>query len=102
MSRASEPSDIGWANSAMTSPPPLRAIGSSSLVASASRAGRMASMRGLAKSALTSARYRVCSGGSSSIGSSGSVRGCVGGMSVVPTTAEVNDLWSSAAAVTSS
>ena len=56
MSSASEPSDIGWANSAITSPPPLRAIGSSSLVASASRSGRIASMRGLANSGLTSAR----------------------------------------------
>ena len=59
-------------------------------------------MRGFAKIGLTSARYRVCSGGSSSIGSSGSIRGCVGGISVVPATADENDSLSSAAAVTSS
>ena len=102
MNRASAPSDIGFANSVTTSPPPRRAIGSSSLVASASSSGRSASMRGFEKSALTRPRYSVCSGGSSSIGSSGVVRGCDGGMTVVPTTADVNDSWSSAAAVTSS
>ena len=56
MKRASEPSDIGCANSAITSPPPLRAIGSSSRVASASSSGRSASMRGFENSALTSPR----------------------------------------------
>ena len=102
MSRASDPSDMGCANSAMMSPPPLRTIGSSSLVASASRSGRIASIRGLANSGLTSARYTLCSGGSSSSGSRGYSRGCVGGMSVVPGTADVNASQSSAAAVTSS
>ena len=79
-----------------------RAIGSSSLVARASSSGRSASIRAFEKMTFTRPRYLVCSGGSSSIGSSGSVRGCDGGMIVVPTTAEVNDSWSSAALVTSS
>src|SRR4051794_13663607 len=77
--RASEPSDIGCANSAITSPPPLAANGSRSLVASASSPGRMASMRGLANTALTSARYRLCSGGAGSIGGGGPGLGGGGG-----------------------